>query len=151
MENSAVIGRWAFIFNKVSSRYIWARWRYWGGRSVSSNQSPWNAIVSSISNLQRKGIDFLAACNRSLGNRMSICFWDEFWCGNQPLKVLFHNVSALDGDKWCKGAQRINISDWNNTLRRVLRGGAEFSQFEGMVGNGLLIPMVFLLHLLKIY
>ncbi|PWA72941.1 RNA-directed DNA polymerase, eukaryota, Reverse transcriptase zinc-binding domain protein [Artemisia annua] len=69
---------------------------------------------------------------RSLGDGMNISFWDETWCGESPLKVLFPRVYALEGDKKSKVAHRINISDWNMVLRRAPRGGVESSQLEDL-------------------
>ncbi|PWA38397.1 RNA-directed DNA polymerase, eukaryota [Artemisia annua] len=45
---------------------------------------------------------------------------------------MFPRVYALDRDKRCTVAQRVNIIDWNNVLRRNPRGGAESSQFDDM-------------------
>ncbi|PWA66546.1 reverse transcriptase domain, Reverse transcriptase zinc-binding domain protein [Artemisia annua] len=94
--------------------------------------SPWNVIVHWVSQLQLKGIDLLASCNRSLGDGKSIVFWEESWCGDRPLKELFPRVYALDRDKRCTVVQRVNIIDWNNVLRRNPRGGVESSQFDDM-------------------
>ena len=102
------------------------------GRIAKSNASPWNVIVRSVSQLQLKGIDLLASCNRSLGDGKSVVFWEEYWCGDRPLKELFPRVYALDRDKRCTVAQRVNIIDWNNVLRRNPRGGVESSQFDDM-------------------
>ncbi|PWA52105.1 RNA-directed DNA polymerase, eukaryota, Reverse transcriptase zinc-binding domain protein [Artemisia annua] len=82
--------------------------------------------------LQRKGVNLLATCKRSLGDGMNISFWDETWCGESPLKVLFPRVYAFEGDKKSKFAHRINISDWNMVLRRAPRGGVESSQLEDL-------------------
>ncbi|GKC55447.1 RNA-directed DNA polymerase, eukaryota, reverse transcriptase zinc-binding domain protein [Tanacetum coccineum] len=82
--------------------------------------------------LQSKGVNLLASCKRSLGDGMNISFWDETWCGDSPLNVLFPRVYALEGDKKCKVAHRINVSNWNMVLRRAPRGGVESSQLEDL-------------------
>ncbi|GKE02143.1 hypothetical protein Tco_1390126, partial [Tanacetum coccineum] len=87
------------------------------GRHENLNISPWNAIIRSVSQLQVKGIHLLAACNQSFGDGNSIMFWDESWCGDRPLKVLFSRVYAFDREKLCTVAQRINSIDWNNAFR----------------------------------
>ncbi|GKF04801.1 RNA-directed DNA polymerase, eukaryota, reverse transcriptase zinc-binding domain protein, partial [Tanacetum coccineum] len=77
-----------------------------GGETlVSSNQSPWNVIVSWVSQLQGKGVDLLVACNRILGDGMSINFWDNLWCGDRPLK---------EGSKRC--AESDNRDGWKWSL-----------------------------------
>ncbi|GKA00908.1 RNA-directed DNA polymerase, eukaryota, reverse transcriptase zinc-binding domain protein [Tanacetum coccineum] len=103
------------------------------GRRVTWQQSPWIAILKSVSNLNDKGVDLLAACNRSIGDGTTIRFWDEIWCGDRPLKASFPRIYALDSDKTCMVAQRINISDWNIVLRRMPRGGIEHNQFIALL------------------
>ncbi|GKE02536.1 RNA-directed DNA polymerase, eukaryota, reverse transcriptase zinc-binding domain protein [Tanacetum coccineum] len=99
------------------------------GRRVTSQQSPCIAILNSMSNQNDKGVDLLAACNRLIGDGTTIRFWDEIWCGDRPLKASFPRIYALDSDKTCMVAQRFNISDWSNVLRRMPRGGIEHNQF----------------------
>ncbi|GKC81792.1 hypothetical protein Tco_1137509, partial [Tanacetum coccineum] len=103
------------------------------GRIVRSTHSPWKAIMHSVSHRRSKGIDLLYECNRSVGDGNSIRFWEETWCGDGLLKVLFPCVYALDGNKLCMVAQRINIVDWNNVLRRLPRGGVESNQYADMM------------------
>ncbi|GJZ39021.1 RNA-directed DNA polymerase, eukaryota, reverse transcriptase zinc-binding domain protein [Tanacetum coccineum] len=68
----------------------------------SSNQGTWCGILSMVNSLKSKGNDLLSLCTRKLGNRSSIRFWDDGWCGNHPLKVLFPHVYLLDIDKGCQ-------------------------------------------------
>ncbi|GKB83446.1 RNA-directed DNA polymerase, eukaryota, reverse transcriptase zinc-binding domain protein [Tanacetum coccineum] len=101
-----------------------------GWRILASNLSPWKVIVNSVFQLQSKGVNLLASCKRSLGDGMNISFWDETWCGDSPLNVLFPRVYALEGDKKCKVAHRINVSNWNMVLRRAPRGGVDPNGFS---------------------
>ncbi|GJZ10438.1 RNA-directed DNA polymerase, eukaryota, reverse transcriptase zinc-binding domain protein [Tanacetum coccineum] len=98
-----------------------------------SSYSPWTSIVHSISKLQAKGIDLLALCSRSVGNGLSIRFWNETWCGVRPFKDLFPRIYALEENKSCTVAQRLIIDDWSSVLRRLPRGGAESSQFHDLM------------------
>ncbi|PWA45980.1 RNA-directed DNA polymerase, eukaryota, Reverse transcriptase zinc-binding domain protein [Artemisia annua] len=75
----------------------------------------------------------MSACKRTLGDENSIKFWGEVWCGDHPLKVMFPRIYALDENKWCIEAQRINIRDWKYALRRSPRGGVESSQFSDLM------------------
>nr|GEX45148.1 RNA-directed DNA polymerase, eukaryota [Tanacetum cinerariifolium] len=65
----------------------------------SSNQGTCCGILSMVNSLKSKGIDLLSLCTRKLGNGSAIRFWDDAWCGNHPLKVLFPRVYLLDIDK----------------------------------------------------
>ncbi|GKD64969.1 hypothetical protein Tco_1307077 [Tanacetum coccineum] len=82
-------------------------------RAGKSTHSPWNCIVKLVSKLQAKGIDLLALCSRSVGYGHSISFWKESWCGGGEgsLKEKFSRVYALEVNKSCTVAQRINIED----------------------------------------
>ena len=86
-----------------------------------------------VHQIQEKGIDILSVFKRKVGNGFNIRFWDDQWCGDSPLKVLFPRVYALDGNKQCVVAQRLNCSDWSTEFRRMPRGGAEESQFTALL------------------
>ncbi|GJU51482.1 RNA-directed DNA polymerase, eukaryota, reverse transcriptase zinc-binding domain protein [Tanacetum coccineum] len=89
------------------------------GRFVKSNQSPWNAILHSVSHLQTKGIDLLCACKRVLGDGKSIKFWDEIWSGDRSYRVMFPRVYALDENKRCTIADRTNGKDLRSKVLSV--------------------------------
>nr|GEY62122.1 putative RNA-directed DNA polymerase, eukaryota, reverse transcriptase zinc-binding domain protein [Tanacetum cinerariifolium] len=88
------------------------------GRAGKLSYSPWNSIIRTVSHLQEKGIDLLALCGGSLGDGNSISYWGDKWCGTRPLKDSFPRVYALDDNKLCTVAQRINIEDWSFVLKR---------------------------------
>ncbi|GKA58022.1 RNA-directed DNA polymerase, eukaryota, reverse transcriptase zinc-binding domain protein [Tanacetum coccineum] len=98
----------------------------------SSNQGTWCGILSMVNSLKSKGNDLLSLRTRKLGNRSSIRFWDDAWCGNRPLKVLFPRVYLLDIDKGCQVVNRISSNDWNSFLRRPARGGIEAAQLSSL-------------------
>ncbi|PWA93881.1 hypothetical protein CTI12_AA065350 [Artemisia annua] len=62
----------------------------------SSCFSPWSGILSLVKSLNKKGIDLLSLCTRKLENGASIRFWDDVWCGNQPLKVQFGKKETVE-------------------------------------------------------
>nr|GEW31295.1 zinc finger, CCHC-type [Tanacetum cinerariifolium] len=95
--------------------------------------SPWSSILRSVSQLQAKGIDLFALCGRFIGDGSSISFWDDSWCGGRPLKDMFPRVYALDGNKLCTVAQRINVEDWSSVLKRPPRGGAKSNQYDELI------------------
>ncbi|GJR04144.1 RNA-directed DNA polymerase, eukaryota, reverse transcriptase zinc-binding domain protein [Tanacetum coccineum] len=102
-------------------------------RRLTSQQSTWNAILNSVAKLKDKGVDLLAACNRSIGDGTSTSFWNEIWCGDHPLKASYPRIYTLDTDKECMVAHRFNLSDWNIVLRRMPRGGIELVQFTALL------------------
>ncbi|GJX51872.1 RNA-directed DNA polymerase, eukaryota, reverse transcriptase zinc-binding domain protein [Tanacetum coccineum] len=100
--------------------------------SYSSCLSPWSGILSSVKSLKKKGIDLLFLCSRKLGNGDSIRFWDDVWCGSQPLKVQFPRVYMLDNDKSCCVANRLGLHDRSSIFRRPPRGGIESFQLSDL-------------------
>nr|GEX33404.1 RNA-directed DNA polymerase, eukaryota, reverse transcriptase zinc-binding domain protein [Tanacetum cinerariifolium] len=103
-------------------------------------RSTWGSILSSINSLKSKGIDLFSYCSRKIGigNGNDSCFWDDIWCGQQPLKEVFFHIYSLDTDKGCFIANRVGLHDSNLVLRRTPRGGAESAQFNSLkdtIGN----------------
>ncbi|GKA45251.1 RNA-directed DNA polymerase, eukaryota, reverse transcriptase zinc-binding domain protein [Tanacetum coccineum] len=98
----------------------------------SSNISTWSAILSSVRKLKQKGIDLLSFCTRKIGNGVSTRFWDDSWCGNQPLKLDFPRIYMLDSDRDCSIATRLPILDSCSALRRPPRGGAGSAQLNAL-------------------
>jgi hypothetical protein len=94
----------------------------------SSNISTWSAILSSVRRLKQKGIDLLSFCTCKIGNGVSTRFWEDSWCGNQPLKLVFPRIYMLESDRDSSIATRLSILDSCSALRRLTRGGAESSQ-----------------------
>ncbi|GJU06616.1 RNA-directed DNA polymerase, eukaryota, reverse transcriptase zinc-binding domain protein [Tanacetum coccineum] len=101
----------------------------------SSHHSTWGAIISSVKKLKSKGTDLLSLCIREIGNEVSTHFWEDIWCGDQPLKLQFLRIFMLDNDKVCYVANRLQVSDWSSFLRRHPRGGVEESQFNSLLST----------------
>ncbi|PWA76933.1 reverse transcriptase domain, Reverse transcriptase zinc-binding domain protein [Artemisia annua] len=98
----------------------------------SSSSSTWGTILSSIKRLKLRGIDLLSLCVRKIGNGVSCRFWEDIWCGTQPLKMQFPRIFLLESVRECSVADRLSIQDWTSVLRRQPRGGAEMSQFSDL-------------------
>nr|GEV12839.1 putative RNA-directed DNA polymerase, eukaryota, reverse transcriptase zinc-binding domain protein [Tanacetum cinerariifolium] len=62
---------------------------------------PWCGIWSMVKALKTKGLDSLGFCKRKLRDEVSIKFWDDSKCGDQPLKSLFPRVHKFDLDSNC--------------------------------------------------
>lgn len=97
-----------------------------------SKRSTWGAILHSIISLKQKGMDLLSLCTRNIGNGASTQFWEDTWCGNQPLKLQFPRMYLLDIDRNCFSASRVLLRDWSIVLRRYPRGGIETTQFNAL-------------------
>ncbi|GJR98227.1 RNA-directed DNA polymerase, eukaryota, reverse transcriptase zinc-binding domain protein [Tanacetum coccineum] len=139
--NVALLFKWIWRF-RTTSNSLWVNvikdihghdGGIGSGRVGKLSHSPWNSIIRTVSHLQAKGIDLLALCGRSLGDGNSISYWGDKWCGTRPLKDSFPRVYALDDNKLCTVAQRINIEDWSFVLRRPPRGGAESYQLDELI------------------
>ena len=94
--------------------------------------SLWIAILKATKQLAEKGVDLLSMCKRMVGDGSSISFWDDDWCGDRPLKLLFPRVYALDYAKSCTIAERLRLLDWFSIFRRPPRGGDELFQYTAL-------------------
>ncbi|PWA92161.1 RNA-directed DNA polymerase, eukaryota, Reverse transcriptase zinc-binding domain protein [Artemisia annua] len=106
-----------------------------GGINVTNNslkRSTWGSLLSSINSLKQKGIDLISLCSHKIGNGADSRFWEDTWCGDQPLKVVFPRIYLLDTDKSCSIASRVCLHDWSSVLRRNIRGGVESFQFSAL-------------------
>ncbi|GJS68653.1 RNA-directed DNA polymerase, eukaryota, reverse transcriptase zinc-binding domain protein [Tanacetum coccineum] len=106
-----------------------------GINSVATHRSmrtTWGAILHSIFSLKQQGMDLLSLCTRNIGNGISTWFWEDTWCGNQPLKIQFPRIYLLDTYRNCSIASRVPLVDWSMVLRRNPRGGSESAQFNAL-------------------
>ncbi|GKA92116.1 putative RNA-directed DNA polymerase, eukaryota, reverse transcriptase zinc-binding domain protein [Tanacetum coccineum] len=93
------------------------------------SHSTWGGILSSFKRIKQKGIDLLSYCVRKIGDGTSTRFWEDTWCGDQPLKITFPRIYLLDTDKDCFIVNRISLQDLCSSFRRQPRAGAEMTQF----------------------
>ncbi|GKC83397.1 RNA-directed DNA polymerase, eukaryota, reverse transcriptase zinc-binding domain protein [Tanacetum coccineum] len=97
-----------------------------------SNCTTWCAVLHFISRIKAQGMDLFSLCIRTIGNGVSTWFWEDIWCGNQPLKIQFPRMYMLDKDRNCSVASRVRLVDWSLVLRRVPMGGIETTQFNAL-------------------
>ncbi|GJT61613.1 RNA-directed DNA polymerase, eukaryota [Tanacetum coccineum] len=93
--------------------------------SVSS--SSWNAIVREVRVLKSRGVDLLSHCKKRVGNGMRTSFWCDVWIGDQQLSCLFPRIFALEEDKDCSVAAKLQGA-FDLSFRRQVRGGVESQQ-----------------------
>ncbi|GJR21605.1 RNA-directed DNA polymerase, eukaryota, reverse transcriptase zinc-binding domain protein [Tanacetum coccineum] len=135
--NIGLLFKWIWRFFHYSSD-LWARvikniYGPCGGINDTPgnhlSHSTWGGILSSIKRIKQKGIDLLSYCVRKIGDGTSTRFWEDTWCGDQPLKITFPRIYQLDTDKDCFIINRISLQDLCSSFRRQPRGGAEMAQF----------------------
>nr|GEV98238.1 RNA-directed DNA polymerase, eukaryota, reverse transcriptase zinc-binding domain protein [Tanacetum cinerariifolium] len=66
------------------------------------------------------GVGSNFAFNR-VGDGSLISLWDDYWCGDRPLRLHFPRVYALDDAKSCTITERWRFLDWFSAFRRHLR------------------------------
>nr|GEZ01740.1 RNA-directed DNA polymerase, eukaryota, reverse transcriptase zinc-binding domain protein [Tanacetum cinerariifolium] len=93
----------------------------WIWRFMQNLNDLWASVIKAIHGYNG-GIHADSRHSSNQGNISSICFWDDAWCGNRPLKVLFSRVHLLNIDKGCQVVNQISSNDWNSFLRRPARG-----------------------------
>ncbi|GKB52675.1 RNA-directed DNA polymerase, eukaryota [Tanacetum coccineum] len=99
--------------------------KHWDLSSVSS--SSWNAIVREVRVLKSRGVDLLSHCKKRVGNGMRTSFWCDVWIGDQQLSCLFPCIFALEEDKDCSVAAKLQ-GVFDLSLRRQVKGGVESQQ-----------------------
>ncbi|GJW56219.1 RNA-directed DNA polymerase, eukaryota [Tanacetum coccineum] len=75
--------------------------------SLSVSSSSWNAIVREVHVLKSRGVDLLSHCKKRVGNGMRTSFWCDVWIGDQQLNCLFPRIFALEEDKDCSVAAKL--------------------------------------------
>nr|GEZ83625.1 RNA-directed DNA polymerase, eukaryota [Tanacetum cinerariifolium] len=71
-----------------------------------------------------RGVDLISHCHIRVGNGLCTQSWNEVWIGDTPLRVLFPCVYALEINKDCTVADKLQYSV-TSSLRRTVRGGVE--------------------------
>ncbi|GJY95372.1 RNA-directed DNA polymerase, eukaryota [Tanacetum coccineum] len=94
--------------------------------------SVWTHVLKVAHDLKHKGLDLLALCIRKVGNGLNIEFWNDTWHGDQPHKVRFSRVFALESSKNVFVAQMMDQGLSTSSFRRPPKGGIEESQWEDL-------------------
>ncbi|GKA81895.1 hypothetical protein Tco_0788643 [Tanacetum coccineum] len=77
--------------------------------------------------LKDRGVDLISHCHIRVGNGLRTQFWNEVWIGDTQLRVMFPRIYALEINKDCTVADKLQFSV-TSSLRRSVRGGVESSQ-----------------------
>ncbi|GJV92708.1 RNA-directed DNA polymerase, eukaryota [Tanacetum coccineum] len=91
--------------------------------------STWNSIIREVYMLKDSGVDLISHCHIRVGNGLCTQFWNEVWIGDTQLCVMFPRIYALEINKDCTVADKLQYSV-TSSLRRTVRGGVEASQLD---------------------
>nr|GEZ18883.1 RNA-directed DNA polymerase, eukaryota, reverse transcriptase zinc-binding domain protein [Tanacetum cinerariifolium] len=131
--NRALLFKWVWRFIS-SDNSLWFRFIKCMHGSTLSKLSPfrfsfWNSIIREVYLLKDLGIDLISHCHICVGNGLCMQFWNKVWIGDTPLRVLFPRVYALEINKDCTVADKMQYSV-TSSLRRTVRGGVEAFQLD---------------------
>ncbi|GKA44142.1 RNA-directed DNA polymerase, eukaryota [Tanacetum coccineum] len=85
------------------------------------------SIIREVHMLKDRGVDLISHCHIRVGNGLRTQFWNEVWIGDTQLRVMFPRIYALEINKDCTVADKLQFSV-TSSLRRSVRGGVESSQ-----------------------
>nr|GEV93238.1 RNA-directed DNA polymerase, eukaryota, reverse transcriptase zinc-binding domain protein [Tanacetum cinerariifolium] len=125
--NMAVCSNWNAILKKNIPGSLFGKPDYYLSEKKMSWMR-WNQCLAS-KDLGGLGIDLLSYCVRKIGNGFSTRFWEDVWCGEQPLKTIFPRIYLLETYRLCLVKNRVSFLDMNSFLKRKPRGGLEMNQF----------------------
>nr|GEX86301.1 reverse transcriptase domain-containing protein [Tanacetum cinerariifolium] len=103
--------------------------------------SIWNNILKEVNILKDRGVDLISHCKRRVGNGMHTRFWSDVWLGDQQLRYMFPRIYALEENKECSVAVKLQ-RDVEFSLRRQVRGGVEAQQLvqlQDLIGSSVLV------------
>nr|GEY47481.1 RNA-directed DNA polymerase, eukaryota [Tanacetum cinerariifolium] len=90
------------------------------------NQSSiWCSILREMQVLISKSFDFVSHCKKRVGDGHNTRFWYDSWIFDQPLRVRFSRLFALETDKESTVASKLGSSSVDASFRRSVRDGVE--------------------------
>ncbi|GKA89918.1 hypothetical protein Tco_0811730 [Tanacetum coccineum] len=122
--NRALLFKWVWRFisreNSLWCRFITSM--HGSKLPIASpfRYSTWLSIIREIYSLKDRGVDLLSHCRIQVGNGLRTNFWNEVWIGDNPLCVLFPRIYALEVNKNCSVAEKLQSSVSSSLRRSVL-------------------------------
>ncbi|GKA49784.1 RNA-directed DNA polymerase, eukaryota [Tanacetum coccineum] len=131
--NRALLFKWVWRFISAE-KSLWCRFiKAMHGNSLLKLShfcgSTWNVIMREVFSLKERGIDLISHCRVRLGDGLRTQFWNDVWVGDSQLRHLFPRLFALETNKDCSVASKIQ-SSVISTFRRPVRGGIETAQLD---------------------
>ncbi|GJT14373.1 hypothetical protein Tco_0861415 [Tanacetum coccineum] len=100
------------------------------GQDLSvAHPSNWSSIVKEVNALKTQGIDIISHCQIRVGNGRSTRFWNDLWICDSCLCYKFPRLYALEVDKECNVAVKMN-APVTSSFRQAVSGGVESSQLS---------------------
>nr|GEZ07881.1 hypothetical protein [Tanacetum cinerariifolium] len=87
------------------------------------------SILREEHSLKAQGIDMVSHCKKHVGDGLNTCFWEDTWMGDQPFKLMFPRIYAIESNKLCTMAGKCHPNALDQTFRRSIRGGVESQQY----------------------
>ncbi|GJS94536.1 RNA-directed DNA polymerase, eukaryota [Tanacetum coccineum] len=131
--NRALLFKWVWRFiskdNSLWSRLISSIHGSQFQVHSSRHPSTWNVIVREVIVLKNQGIDLLSHCKIRVGSGLHTSFWNAIWLGDTAFSALFPRIYALEINKDCTVADKLQ-GPFSLSFRRPVRGGAESQQLD---------------------
>nr|GEZ74861.1 RNA-directed DNA polymerase, eukaryota, reverse transcriptase zinc-binding domain protein [Tanacetum cinerariifolium] len=131
--NRALLFKWVWKFisqdNSLWFRFISSMPGLQIQKLSSYNSLIWNVIIREVSVLKSLGVDLISHCKKRVGNGMLTRLWSDVWLGDKQFRYLFPRIFALEVNKDCTVADKLQVS-LDLSLWRSVRGGAEAHQLD---------------------
>ncbi|GKE12187.1 RNA-directed DNA polymerase, eukaryota, reverse transcriptase zinc-binding domain protein, partial [Tanacetum coccineum] len=129
--NRALLLKWVWRFISQDGSMWFRVIKALYGPSITSHpvnlSSNWCSIIRELHLLEEKGFNFLAHCKKRIGNGGATRFWYDQWLGDQPLRIRFPRLFALETDKEMTVAAKMH-NEVSVSFRRPVRVGIENQQ-----------------------
>ncbi|GJT73341.1 RNA-directed DNA polymerase, eukaryota [Tanacetum coccineum] len=134
--NRGLLVKWMWRFltrdNSLWARFIQASHGSNTQNISASYPSLWSSIIKEVNILKSQGLDFFSHCKIRVGNGRNTSFWKDLWIGDSRLFLAFPRLYALENNKDCIVAVKMN-DPFMSSLRRDLRGGVESTQLSQLL------------------
>ncbi|PWA76396.1 RNA-directed DNA polymerase, eukaryota, Reverse transcriptase zinc-binding domain protein [Artemisia annua] len=100
--------------------------------NFSQESSIWCSILRETHILNSKGFDFGSHGKKRVGDGHTTRFWYDNWVSDQPFRVRFPRLFALETDKEASVASKLGSSSIDVTFRRSVRDGVERKQWTDL-------------------
>ncbi|GJS84812.1 RNA-directed DNA polymerase, eukaryota [Tanacetum coccineum] len=131
--NRALLFRWVWRFisqeDSLWFRLVHAIHGNNINRIQAANVSPWVSILREVHSLKARGIDLVSHCKKRVGDGLNTCFWEDTWMGDQPFKLMFSRIYALESNKLCMVAEKCHPNALDQMFRQSIRGDVESQQY----------------------
>ncbi|GKB99375.1 hypothetical protein Tco_0985512 [Tanacetum coccineum] len=130
--NRALLLKWVWCFishdGSLWYRVIQALYDHSFELHFVSHSSLWCFILREMHLLKSKGFDFVTHCKKRVGDGHCTRFWYDNLFSDQPFRVTFPRLFALEKDKDSTVASKLGSPLLEVSFRRSVRDGVERQQ-----------------------